>query len=119
MPLFLIISLATNDLAIGNTSIGNGNLPNTSTTFDSSTMHTKNFEALAIIFSLVNAPPPPLINCKFALTSSAPSIYIGISLTSFKSNTRIPFASNFFCVEIELATAPDILFFKGFKYSMK
>ena len=46
-------------------------------------MHTKNFEALAIIFYLVNAPPPPLINCKFALTSSEPSTYIGISLTIY------------------------------------
>ena len=47
------------------TSIGNGNLPSVFTYLLSSIIHTKFLLAFAIIFSLVNAPPPPFISCFF------------------------------------------------------
>ena len=74
IPLYFIISRATYDLAIGKTSIGSGNFPRISTILESSTMHKNFFDAPAMIFSLVSAPPPPFISCKLLFTSSAPSI---------------------------------------------
>ena len=44
------------------TSTGNGKVPNSfQLRFESSTIHINFFEAAASIFSLVCAPPPPLI----------------------------------------------------------
>ena len=47
---------------------------NLNTIFESSTMHINSFAAEATIFSLVCAPPPPLISSLLGATSSAPSI---------------------------------------------
>ena len=47
--------------AIGTTSIGNGNVPSTSTRLLASAMHTNTSATDATIFSRVSAPPPPLI----------------------------------------------------------
>ena len=56
-PKFLLTECSAN----GITSIGNGKVPRISTCFESSTIHINFFEAAASIFSLVCAPPPPLI----------------------------------------------------------
>ena len=57
----------------GTTSIGNGNAPITSTSFDSSAATSMRRDAAATIFSRSSAPPPPLISASPGPISSAPS----------------------------------------------
>ena len=73
-------SRRTQEQPNGITSTGSGNLPMTSTTLDSSTIHTILLELTATIFSHRRAAPPPLMPLKLASTSSAPSIVRSIDL---------------------------------------
>ena len=77
------------------------------------------FEADAIIFSLVNAPPPPLIASNLVLTSSAPSTYTSGPPTSFNSASSYPASFNKFELAIELQTKHFISGFSSFKTSIK
>ena len=61
----------------------------------------------AIIFSHVNAPPPPLIICPAGLISSAPSTYAGRLSTSFGLRTLNPCFSKRSVVAFELETTPE------------
>src|SRR3989338_2383312 len=100
---------ATELRAIGITSIGSGNLPSTSTSLLASHTQINFLLAAATIFSRVNAPPPPLIMCKWRVISSAPSTYTGRSPASFSDNTSMPCPRKRFAEASELATAPRIL----------
>ena len=74
----------------GLTSTGKLNFPRISTLLLSSATTIIDFDRLATIFSLVRAPPPPLIREKWLSNSSAPSIVMSNDLTSEISISGIP-----------------------------
>ena len=71
----------------------------------SSTMQTKNTEALATIFSRTSAPPAPLISRRLGSTASAPSTYTAGDGASSSPTTRMPAARSAAAVASELGTA--------------
>ena len=67
------ISRPTKLRAMGITSTGSGNFPSTFTSLLASAIQINLRATAATIFSRVNAPPPPLIMCRWGVISSAPS----------------------------------------------
>lgn len=90
------------------TSIGSGNRPSVSTSFDSSAITIMRAEAAATIFSRKSAPPPPLISESSKSTSSAPSMVRSSSGVSSSVDSGTPSSRQSAAVRSDVGT-PTIL----------